>query len=370
MRKIGIFLLAIFIIFLGISGRGCPKRSSDRKVGSSGMPEWSLPAPTNLTATAVSFSQIDLSWIGSLGADGYEIERSLTPATGYSLLATVGLDTTPYSDTTVLGGVTYYYQVRAMNTIGDRSAWSNETSATTPILDAPSSLTATAISFYQVDLSWTDNSDEESGFEIERSTDGLNYTLVATVSADTTFYSDTQASPGLTNYYRIRAFVNIGNYSGYSNVVSALTFNWAWIPTTWTAIAAGGNHSLALTSNGNLWSWGYNYLGQLGLGDSNNRLVPIFIASDFYYNIFEDVDSDAGGLDHTLARKTNGTIWGWGYNEYGQLGLGYTEIPEAPDQIGTDSDWSGISAGGYHSLGLKSTGRLWGLERVWSIRAG
>jgi len=337
-------------------------------VGSSGIPEWSLPAPSNLTTTAVSLLQIDLQWQGSLGADGYEIERSVTTNTDYSLLATVGSNVTSYSDTGLSQFTTYYYRIRAFNTIGDRSAWSNETSATTPILDAPSSLTATAISFYQVNLSWIDNADEENGFELERSIPGGTYSLVVTLPANTTFYSDTSASPSLTNYYRIRDFMTVGTttiYSNYSNTVSALTFDWAWVPTTWTDIAAGGLYSLALTSNGNLWSWGRNDYGQLGSGDYVDRIFPSPIASDWDYNVFANIaavaTNKAAGVEsaYTIACKTDGTIWGWGANGVGQLGLGETWTPEAPVQIGSDSDWSILTAGWVHSLGLKTTGTLW-----------
>jgi len=356
-----------------VSGRGCPKRSSDRKAGSSGMPEWSLPAPSNLTATAISPSQIDLSWQdNSLGEDGFEVYRS-TDGINYQLLTTTNVNVISYSDTTVLGGLTYYYKVRSMNTIGDRSAWSNETSATTPILDAPSSLTATAISFYQVDLSWTDTSDGESGFEIERSTDGVDYTLVATVSANTTFYSDTSAYPSLTNYYRIRDFMTVGTttiYSNYSNTVSALTFDWAWVPTTWSTVAQGGYHTLAITSNGNLWSWGRNDYGQLGSGDYVDRIFPTPIASDWDYNVFSTIVIVSAREFHSIALKTNGTLWSWGYNGYGQLGTGDTFTTEAPIQIGVNSDWSILTAGSNHTLGLKTNLTLWAWGYNYSGQLG
>src|SRR5207244_12197779 len=91
-------------------------------------------------------------------------------ATGaYAELATTGANATQYSDTTVTDGTTYYYRVCATNTAGD-SAYSNEISGITPLL-IPTSLSATAVSSSQINLTWTDNSLSESGYQIEQSPD-------------------------------------------------------------------------------------------------------------------------------------------------------------------------------------------------------
>jgi hypothetical protein len=63
---------------------------------------------------------------------------------------------------------------------------------------------------------------------------------------------------------------------------------------------------------------------------------------------------------YSLALKTNGTLWGWGFNENYQLGTGNTSIVTSPVQIGTDTDWATISAHSLHSLGIKQDGSLWG----------
>jgi hypothetical protein len=88
---------------------------------------------------------------------------------------------------------------------------------------APSGLSATAVAYYQIDLSWTDNSDNESRFEIERSPNGTSaWTLIDTVGSNVTSYSDTGLSPLTTYFYRVRAANGFGD-SGYTNIASDTT---------------------------------------------------------------------------------------------------------------------------------------------------
>ena len=75
--------------------------------------------------------------------------------------------------------------------------------------------------------------------------------------------------------------------------------------------------------------------------------------------------SVAAGYCHTVAIKTDGTLWAWGDNAVGQLGNGTTTGTNAPVQIGTDTDWQSIAAGSYHNVALKADGTLW----AWGITA-
>jgi len=121
----------------------------------------------------------------------------------------------------------------------------------------------------------------------------------------------------------------------------------------WAEIALGDWHTLGRKTNSTLWAWGRNNYGQLGLGDTGRKIIPSQIGSGTNWSTV------TAGYNHTLAIKTNGTIWSWGQNNYGQLGLGDNTNRTTPTQVTMATDWSSISAGGYHSLGLKSTGRLW-----------
>jgi len=186
-------------------------------------------APSNLVATPMSTSQINLNWSdNSSNETGFDIERCEgSGCTTFIAIGQVGAGVTGFSNTGLSGGTTYTYRVRAFNA-GGPSDYSNTGEATTPVApvppSAPDSLIATAASFSQIDLSWADNSANEDGFDLERcqGTGCVNFLSIAQLSAGTTTYSDTGRSGGTTYQYRVRAF-NAGGSSGYSNTTSATT---------------------------------------------------------------------------------------------------------------------------------------------------
>ena len=73
----------------------------------------------------------------------------------------------------------------------------------------------------------------------------------------------------------------------------------------------------------------------------------------------QEFQTISAGYSHSLGIKQDGTLWAWGYNSQGQLGLGDTDDRDTPTQVGSDTDWSSVSAGDIHSLGLKQDGTLW-----------
>jgi alpha-tubulin suppressor-like RCC1 family protein len=121
----------------------------------------------------------------------------------------------------------------------------------------------------------------------------------------------------------------------------------------WSSAFAGTNHSLAIKTNGQLWSWGNNVNGRLGNGTTTDSSFPVQIGTDTDW-------SSVSCSNHSLAIKTNGTLWAWGIGNSGQLGQNNTLSYSSPVQIGTDTNWSNISAGGNHTLAVKTTGTLWG----------
>ena len=184
-------------------------------------------APTGLTATAISGSQINLSWSDVANETGFKIERKTGAGGTYAQIGTTGANVTTYSDTGLTAGTTYFYRVRATNASGD-SSYSNETSATTVVSppNAPSGLTATATSSTQINLSWTDVANE-TGFKIERKTGvGGTYIQIATVGAGIVSYSNTGLTANTNYYYRVRA-TNAGGDSPYSNEANATTLDTA-----------------------------------------------------------------------------------------------------------------------------------------------
>ncbi len=121
-----------------------------------------------------------------------------------------------------------------------------------------------------------------------------------------------------------------------------------------TAIAGGHYHSLALKTDGTVWAWGYNGHGQLGDGTTTNRSTPV--------QVLTGVTAIAGGDHHSLAVKTDGTVWAWGFNQYGELG----DAPvsnRSPVQVKGLTGVTALAAGDHHSLALKTDGTIWALGR-------
>ena len=115
-------------------------------------------------------------------------------------------------------------------------------------------------------------------------------------------------------------------------------------------------HSLILKNDGTLWSCGYNEYGQLGLGDKNNRTTFTQITTNG-----NNVKSIYCGGNHTFILKNDGTLWGCGYNDEGQLGLGDKTNRTTFTQITTNTDnIKEIYCGYSHTIILKNDGTLWG----------
>ena len=134
----------------------------------------------------------------------------------------------------------------------------------------------------------------------------------------------------------------------------------------WTAVSAGYYHTLAIKADGSLWAWGGNSCGQLGLGDDVDRNAPARVG------VANDWAAVAAGYDHSLAIKGDGSIWAWGENYYGQLGLGDEAdvMVYAPARVGVANDWTTVAAGYFHSLAIKSDGSLWAWGSNGSLQLG
>jgi fibronectin type 3 domain-containing protein len=180
-------------------------------------------APTALDATTVSSSQINLVWSdNSDNETAFHVFRK-APGGVFVKVATLIPDSTSYSDSGLNPGTLYVYRVRAINEQG-ASDWTNDDSATTTDVPPlpPTALTATAVSPTRVNLSWTDNSSNETAFAIFRKAPGGVFAKIATCARNTTAYADTTASPAKTYTYRLRATNNVGA-SAWSNEPTVTT---------------------------------------------------------------------------------------------------------------------------------------------------
>ena len=123
--------------------------------------------------------------------------------------------------------------------------------------------------------------------------------------------------------------------------------------TNWSKITKGSDHSLARKSDGTLWSWGYNAYGQLGQGDAASRSSPVQVGAGTTWLIHST------GYRSSIAIKTDGTLWSWGVNSVGTIGDGTVINKSSPVQIGALTNWSKVTSGNYHTMATKTDGTLW-----------
>ena len=123
------------------------------------------------------------------------------------------------------------------------------------------------------------------------------------------------------------------------------------------AVSAGSDHSLALSADGAVWSWGSGFFGKLGHGDQQRQLLPKKIEASAGQRVVAVSAGDA----HSLALTADGALWSWGYGALGQLGHGDEQYQLLPTKIEAFADQRAVavSAGAWHSLALTSDGAVW-----------
>src|SRR3990172_397840 len=125
---------------------------------------------------------------------------------------------------------------------------------------------------------------------------------------------------------------------------------------------SGGYHSMAIKSNSTVWAWGYNGYGQLGDGTTFTRTTPVQV-SGLTGAIAISASGNSDG--HSLALKSDSTVWAWGYNWYGQLGDGTNTNRNTPVQVSGLTGIIAIAAGYYHSIAVKNDGTVWAWGANW-----
>ena len=127
--------------------------------------------------------------------------------------------------------------------------------------------------------------------------------------------------------------------------------------TNWTQVSVGTYfHTVAIKTDGTLWGWGLNQNGSVGDGTSTQRSSPVQTSSGG-----NNWKQASAGHAATVAIKTDGTLWTWGSGSDGQLGDGTTTSKNAPGQVGSNTNWKQVSNNYYASAAVKTDGTLW----VW-----
>ncbi|HCM52960.1 TPA: hypothetical protein DIS57_03315, partial [Candidatus Wolfebacteria bacterium] len=154
-----------------------------------------------------------------------------------------------------------------------------------------------------------------------------------------------------------------GTLASTTIVGAGMTAN-VQLSSNYISIAGGGYHSVALKSDGTVWAWGRNNYGELGEGSGISKSTPVQVSG------LSDVIAVSAGGDHALALKSDGTVWAWGYNANGQLGDGTTINKTTPIQIAGLSGVRTVLAGSLHSLVLKDDGTVWAWGDNYSGQLG
>ncbi|MCL1993232.1 MAG: chromosome condensation regulator RCC1, partial [Spirochaetes bacterium] len=146
----------------------------------------------------------------------------------------------------------------------------------------------------------------------------------------------------------------------------------------WASVAATDEHTFAITTNGELWAWGSNVGGQLGLGDSGwdtNRNTPTRVGGR---SDWRSVATGVWGYTNdeflyqavALAITTNGELWAWGGNWAGQLGLGDDVARSVPARVGSANNWASVSTNGGSSFAITTNGELFAWGNNWDSHLG
>jgi alpha-tubulin suppressor-like RCC1 family protein len=128
-------------------------------------------------------------------------------------------------------------------------------------------------------------------------------------------------------------------------------------PGGWASVTAGYGHTCATRTDGTLWCWGQNYFGQLGIGNytSHNRPQQVTTPAPGGWGAV------TAGSEQTCATRTGGTLWCWGFNLDGELGIGNNTDQDLPQQVITPAPggWATVSAGVYETCATRTGGTLW-----------
>ena len=131
-----------------------------------------------------------------------------------------------------------------------------------------------------------------------------------------------------------------------------------------TSIWGGARSTIVLKSDGTVWTWGANFAGKLGVGQSSTNLGRVLVPAEVHgagdVAFLNSVKAIMGGEVHNVALQSDGTVWAWGNNMFGQLGNGSTNEAHTPVQVSVLHSVTALGGRGYHTLALEADGSVWG----------
>ena len=195
-----------------------------------------------------------------------------------------------------------------------------------------------------------DNTITNKSSPIQTISGGTNWTLISTTNGTT---CHAIKSDGTLWGWGDGRVGGMGNNTAikYSSPVQTVSGG-----TNWRQVESFSSQA-AIKTDGTLWCWGYGLPGTVGDSGVTNRSSPV--QTTYATNNWKQVSVTGGGGGNVLAVKTDGTLWAWGYNSYGNLGLGDIAVRNSPTQIGANTNWRKASIGFSIGSGIKTDGTLW-----------
>ena len=292
---------------------------------------------TGLTAAAVDHQTIDLAWTDNSAVEaGYEIERAIAQAGPYSTVAFVPSNTTTYRQSGLTTGTTYWYRVRP-NKDGGYGDYSNLSSATPrfTVPNAPSGLSVMPVYGSYLELSWVDNSMNETAFRIERSLDaGATWTFLQNASPNFPYGQDYGVAPDHEACYRVFAFNAQGDSPPSNMDCSAVPL----APTDLVASVAGDAIDLTWSDN-SVAEDGYQLWRDPGDGSGYQRIATLAANSTTYRD--HAATPDVLYRYYVFAQRDGGT------SQASNIASGViaTTPPAAPTAVAASPSWSSTIVG-------------------------
>jgi alpha-tubulin suppressor-like RCC1 family protein len=231
---------------------------------------------------------------------------------------------------------------------------------------ANSANTATVIAYVGKLFSWGTNSAGALGIDI--GTSYTNRSSPVQIGADT-LWSSNRKTALFTLAVKTNGQLWSWGYNGYGMLGIGTNTNRSspvqvGALTDWATPGGGDNFSSCVKTDGTLWTWGFNNYGQLGHGDTINRSSPVQVGA---LTNWKTPLMGSGSIRFSLCSKTDGTLWSWGRNDYGQLGLGNLTNYSSPKQVGALTTWKtpvgGVGTNNSWVVCSKTDGTLWSWGR-------